>query len=737
MAEETKDNFVALWGGIECTINRVRHQFFDQLQYSGHYQRETDIDLLAETGIQKIRYPILWEKHQPQKDTVIDWSYTEQRLQQIKKNNVDVIAGLVHHGSGPAFTDLLDPEFPYLLAAYAQQVAERFPWIGFYTPVNEPLTTARFSGLYGFWYPHKKDDRSFLRMLLNEIKGTVLSMQAIRKINPNAKLVQTEDLGKTYSTHSLKYQATFENHRRWLTYDLLCGSVTPRHPLWKYFLKKGVTKEELSFFRQNPCVPDVFGFNHYLTSERFLDGRLNRYPAHTHGGNAYHRYADVEAARIEMKDEWGLPVLLREAWQRYKKPMAVTEVHLHCHREDQLRWFRHVWSVGNGLKEEGVNIAAVTAWAMLGSYGWNKLLTEPAGDYEPGVFDVRTGIPRATALARFIKQESVAPHLHVLANDKGWWQRPTRFFHKPLLLHNTVTYTPECSAPILIIGRTGTLGRAFARLCEDRFLAYRLLSREECNICDEVSVEAAIQKHKPWAVVNTAGFVRVDDAEREFEKCFYDNTKGPEVLAQACAHHGIKMVTFSSDLVFDGRKGTPYVETDEPSPLNSYGRTKAQAEELVFKACPSALIVRTSAFFSPWDEYNFAHYVRRSLSAEETISVAKDVVISPTYVPDLVNATLDLLMDDESGIWHLASGGELTWADFANEIADRFGLNRKYINAVKNEELNLPARRPLYSVLSSNRGILLPTLDHALKRYTDEMRHLLQKEKQNLRKARA
>src|SRR5690606_3248824 len=115
------------------------------------------------------------------------------------------------------------PAFPTGLSNFAASVARRFPWIDYYTPVNEPLTTARFTSLYGLWYPHEMSDRAFATALINEIKGVVLSMREIRKINPQAKLVQTEDLAKIYSTPRLQYQADFENHRRWLTWDLLCG----------------------------------------------------------------------------------------------------------------------------------------------------------------------------------------------------------------------------------------------------------------------------------------------------------------------------------------------------------------------------------------------------------------------------------------------------------------------------------------------------------------------------------
>lgn len=737
MQDRTHEQQPELWGGIECTINRIQDHFFDQLDYAGHYQRPDDLALLAETGIRKIRYPVLWEKHQLQKGSVPDWQWTGSQLQELKERQIDVIAGLVHHGSGPHFTSLLDDAFPSLLASYAQQVIERFPHLHYFTPVNEPLTTARFSGLYGLWYPHLSDDASFFRMLLNELKGTVLAMQAIRKVNPNAKLVQTEDLGKTYSTKSLQYQADFENERRWLTYDILCGRLTKEHPLWKYVRRCKVTEKELAFFEENACVPDVFGFNHYLTSERFLDGRLNRYPKHTHGSNGRQAYADVEAVRVELREPTGLSVLLKEAWQRYLKPMAVTEVHLHCHREEQLRWFEQVWSSCQTLRSEGVQIEAVTAWAMLGSFGWNKLLTEPNGDYEPGVFDVRSGTPRATALASYLKTITTRQTAHPLTLDKGWWQRNTRFFRKPELLHNQIEPSIACQTPILIFGKNGTLGRAFARICKQRFLQYKLLDRQECDVTDLAAIRRVVEHYRPWAIVNAAGFVRLEEAELEQERCFAENVTGPRHLAEIAAQYGIQLVTFSSDLVFDGNQQWPYTESDQPNPINLYGLTKAKAETAILGIYPDALVVRTSAFFGPWDQYNFAHFVRQSLQHEETIQVASDAVISPTYVPDLVHATLDLLVDQEKGIWHLANEGELSWSDFACEIADRFGLNRKYIKATSTEEFQFAARRPLYSVLSSSRGILLPKLENALRRYTEEIQTKLRWEQQELKTERA
>ncbi|HSO01703.1 MAG TPA: sugar nucleotide-binding protein, partial [Gaiellaceae bacterium] len=156
---------------------------------------------------------------------------------------------------------------------------------------------------------------------------------------------------------------------------------------------------------------------------------------------------------------------------------------------------------------------------------------------------------------------------------------------------------------ILITGATGTLGRAFEKLCIERGLACRLTRRDELDIANSDSVSAALDRHEPWLVVNTAGYVRVDDAEQDGERCLRENAIGPATLARACARHEVALLAFSSDLVFDGCKQSLYDEHDTPSPLGVYGRSKLEAEERVLDAHPASLVVRTSAFFGPWDEH--------------------------------------------------------------------------------------------------------------------------------------
>jgi dTDP-4-dehydrorhamnose reductase len=719
-----------LWGGIECTVNRVGEQYFDQLEQSGHAARASDLDLFAGLGVCAMRYPVLWERTAPDGLESADWTWADTRLARLRELGVRPIVGLVHHGSGPRETSLVSPSFAGKLAAYARAVAERYPWVEDYTPVNEPLTTARFSGLYGHWYPHGRDDRTFARAFINQCCAVTLSMRAIRSINPRARLIQTEDLGKTFSTPLLTYQAEFENERRWLTYDLLAGRVRPGHAMWDYLRWTGIAEQELHWFVENTCTPDIIGVNHYLTSERFLDERTARYPSETHGGNNRHAYADVEAVRVCAEGTAGPRALLREAWERYGLSLAVTEAHLGCTREEQLRWLKEVWDGALSLRREGGDVRAVTAWSLIGAFNWHNLLTRDEGYYEPGVFDLRAPQPRPTALARMLKDLSHGyEHDHAALDTPGWWRRLDRLCYPPVTRRahghpassaQQMNMTNGAARTLLITGATGTLGRAFARLCEARGLSYRLLTRREMDIADAASVETVFAENEPWALINAAGYVRVDDAERDAHRCQRENTEGAQVLADACARHGAALLTFSSDLVFDGAKQAPYVESDATSPLNVYGVSKAEAERCVLEALSSALVVRTSAFFGPWDEHNFLYAALRALSCGEQFIAADDSFISPTYVPDLVNASLDLLQDGERGILHLANAAVITWVEFARLAARRAGLDESLVVGRPTESLHLAARRPTYSALASERGTILPPLEHAIARYLKE-----------------
>jgi len=725
---------LALWGGLECTVNRVRDQYFHQLDRNGHAGRDDDIERFASLGISAIRYPILWERTAPDGLANADWSWADARLHALKGAGIAPIAGLVHHGSGPRHTSLTDPGFATGLAEYAGAVAGRYPWITHYTPVNEPLTTARFSGLYGLWYPHGRDDRTFIEALLNQSRAVVLAMRAIRVVNPDAKLVQTDDLGKTYSTGAMAKVATFYNERRWLGWDLLCGMVGPDHALWTYLLGTGIDPAELLWFRDNPCPPDIIGVNYYVTSERWLDHRIGRYPPQFTGVADGVPFADIETARALATPTPGIAPLLEEIWDRYRLPLVVTEAHIDALREDQLRWLLEIWQASRQVRANGVDVRAVTVWALLGSFDWNSLVTRCSSHYEPGPFDVRSPLPRPTALAGMMQELAAGKTLsHPVLHGQGWWRRPGRFLCPPVASPAALTSIAVSGQgqgqkqkqgqgrpvpkPILIVGANGTLGRAFARVCEQRNLAHHRLSRADMDIADPVSVEQALQRFGPWAIVNASGYVRVDAAENDVDRCFRENAHGPAVLAAACARHGVHLTTFSSDLVFDGRQNNPYVETDAVAPINIYGKSKAEGERTVLDCNPGALVVRTSSFFGPWDHFNFVFQALGALETGAPFAAANDITVSPTYVPDLVHTCLDLIIDRESGVWHLTNGHPVTWLEFANKAADQAGIDCSRLESQSAAACNYVAARPQYSALHSKRALLLPTLDDALGRF--------------------
>jgi len=722
-----------VWGGIEGTVNRVGDRYFDQMKRSGHWTRIEDLDTIAALGIKAIRYPVLWEQIAPLGPHRADWTWPDARLARLRELGVRPIVGLVHHGSGPRHTSLVDPAFPFELAQYARAVAERYPWVEDYTPVNEPLTTGRFSGLYGHWYPHGKDYPTFARTMIVQCRAVVEAMRAIREVTPNARLIQTEDMGRTYSTPRLAYQAEFENHRRWLSLDLLCGRIDRQHYLWPHLLSWGVSEKELGWFLDNPMPPDVVGMNYYITSDRLLDERMEHYPEWSHGGNHRESYADVHISAVWKDAIFGHRDILASAWERYRLPVAFTEVHLGCTREDQLRWLAEAWEAACSLRAEGADVRALTVWSLLGAYDWNTLVTAERGFYEPGVFDMRAPKPRPTALAHMTHALATRGDFeHPLLDSSGWWRRKERpALNFAATLHGDspaphVTWIPNRCAepavprPLLISGATGTLGRAFARLCMSRGIAFQLLSRQEMDIASPESVERALERYQPWAVINASGYVRVDDAEKDVERCFRENAIGPEVLATACAARGVKLVTFSSDLVFGDGQASPFVESSQVQPLNQYGRSKVEAERRVLERLPSALVVRTGAFFGPWDEHNFVTLALGALSRGETFAAADDVVVSPTYVPDLVHASLDLLIDEASGVWHLTNAGEVTWAELARQAAERVGLEPRQVEGRPLASFGWVAARPRYSALVSERGQVMPTLADALGRYLEE-----------------
>lgn len=623
-----------LWGGHECTVNRIRDQWYDQTLRGGHEHRIDDLELFASLGIRSLRYPALWERMDPDGAGRCEFAWTDERLAELRRLGIHPILTLCHHGSGPRSTSLLDDGFAPGLARHAAAVARRYPWVRDWTPVNEPLTTARFSALYGYWYPHTTDERLFWIALCNEIDATRLAMREIRKVNPQARLVQTDDLGYCHATPPLQCEADFQNERRWMGWDLLCGRVVPGHALWERICALGL-RSRLEAIADDPCPPDIIGINHYLSSERLLDHRIELHPHRAVadrelGQCAGVPYVDVDAIRNWRPGVVGLPGLLQQAWERYGLPVAITECHNGATREEQVRWFVEVWRAAQQLRAGGMDLRAVTAWSLLGSYDWNRMVTRFAGHYEPGVFDVRGGTPRPTLMAPVLRalargEDPPAPVLQV----PGWWRRETRFLDAaPAEPQFDRTGRGEAGV-LLVVGDDGPLTHLAVRACEARGLPYAL-----CG--GDLGLE--LQDRQPWAVLDARDREGLAGPRRRAASPHGARTS----VARTCAEAGVPCAILTS----------------------AFGPGLA-AEGLSLRG---VLVARTGPVFVPWDAA--AEPVRwlERLEAGEPTAVESGVWHG-VYGPDLLDGVLDLLLDGVEGAVNFFPPEGWSRADWLRQMA--------------------------------------------------------------------
>ena len=427
MGELRADPGLEVWAGVECTVNRVGDRYVDQLHLSGHDRRAGDVELFGWLGVAAARYPVLWEQIAPEGLRAARWAWADERLGRLRELGVRPVVGLLHHGSGPQSTSLLDPGFPAALADYARAAAERYPWVKDWTPINEPLTTARFSAMYGHWYPHRRSYGDFLRAVVNQCRAVAAAMKEIHSVIPDARLIQTEDASHISSTPALAWRAELDRALRRLSLDLLGGLVGRDHRLWDDLRQAGVSETELRAFAEDRCRIDLLGLNYYVTSDRFLDDRLERYPAALHGGDGARRYVDVEAVRVAEAGLHGHANILLDAWVRYGCPVAITEVHLGCTPDEQLRWLAEACAGARAARARGADVRAITPWSLLGSFGWERLVVDDRGAYEPGLFELRDGQPNPTIVAEAVRALAHGRSFeHPALDTPGWWRRPTR-----------------------------------------------------------------------------------------------------------------------------------------------------------------------------------------------------------------------------------------------------------------------------------------------------------------------
>jgi dTDP-4-dehydrorhamnose reductase len=264
------------------------------------------------------------------------------------------------------------------------------------------------------------------------------------------------------------------------------------------------------------------------------------------------------------------------------------------------------------------------------------------------------------------------------------------------------------------------LGQDLVDACVGRGQEVFALARADLDVTDEIACEDVMTQLHPDAVVNCAAWTDVDGAETEEAAAMAVNELGAGHLAAAAGRHGARVAYVSSDYVFDGQKGAPYVESDLLGPLSAYGRSKAAGETATAFANDRHMVIRSSWLFGTRGG-NFVETMLRIGSEQPEVVVVSDQVGAPTYTRHLAAALAELIETDQYGIHHVAAAGECSWFDYAQEIFDLEDCECR-VMAGTTEMLGRPAPRPAYSVLGSERhgAPVLPEWRDGLRQYLRE-----------------
>jgi dTDP-4-dehydrorhamnose reductase len=280
---------------------------------------------------------------------------------------------------------------------------------------------------------------------------------------------------------------------------------------------------------------------------------------------------------------------------------------------------------------------------------------------------------------------------------------------------------------VAVFGSTGQLGVELSAELERRGYTVRGFPRASLDISNHDLVERTLTGIEPWAVFNAAAYNQVDLAEREPRAAFEANAMGVMNLAVACRQIDAKLIQFSTDYVFDGTLGRPYVETDATHPLGAYAVSKLAGELYAQAYLERPLVVRTSGVFGPGGlrtaRGNFPELMLRRASEGKPIRVVEDHVASPTYAPALAARSIDLAERDFHGVFHIGGGEAVSWFGYARLIFEKAGVNAD-LTATDAREYRTAARRPRFSALENARlretGIEpMPPLAKAVEAYLE------------------
>lgn len=357
--------------GIECSYPTVQGgRRRDELDSTDHYRRwAEDFELCRDIGARYVRYGLPYYRMHLGPGRY-DWSFADEVLPAMWDKGLIPIADLCHFGVPDWVGSFQNRDWPPLFAEYAGAFAERYPWIKFFTPVNEVLVCSRFSALYGLWNEQEKSDRAFVTAHTVQCQAMLLAIGEILKRRPDAVFIQSE-IAETFLDQSpaVRQAARFRNHLRFLTFDNLYGRA-PEGDVLNYLYDNGFTRQEFDWFIRNGRSAAgycVMGMDYYGMNEKLLqpDGE------------------ELSGAVL------GWAAIAQSYFRRYRRPMRLTETNTIQHGDDHvgLDWLRRTWHHARFLRDEGRPVVGYTWYSLVDQIDWGIQLREIRNEVTPnGLF---------------------------------------------------------------------------------------------------------------------------------------------------------------------------------------------------------------------------------------------------------------------------------------------------------------------------------------------------------------
>lgn len=254
---------------------------------------------------------------------------------------------------------------------------------------------------------------------------------------------------------------------------------------------------------------------------------------------------------------------------------------------------------------------------------------------------------------------------------------------------------------ILVTGANGQLGQSLQKI-SPKFENFEFIftDYETLDISNKEEVLNFFWQNEPQFCINSAAYTAVDLAETETEKAFLINADGPENLAEACAEYNAQFIHVSTDYVYDGENNLPYSENDFTNPVNVYGASKLEGDNLVIETNPHSVILRTSWVYSEFGK-NFVKTMLQLFATKDELNIVADQFGQPTNATDLAETIMEIVNSDKiiPGIYNFSNVGKISWFDFAQKIAD-FSNSKIKLNAIETSQYPTPAKRPKNSTLN-------------------------------------